>query len=90
MAPRQRRFRIFDKGASVSLCTSMPASTWAVRRETFCELNRKALRRISSPRRKRLDATGAILSAQYDGLDGEVQLTCGGLERCLLRRSTDH
>src|SRR5882757_4055583 len=49
----------------------------AVRRETFCELNRRRAADLFSSVSKRFDADGAILSAQYDGLEREVQLTCG-------------
>src|ERR1700727_3139379 len=47
---------------------------WSGAPETFGELNRRRCLRSLC---KTFDASHAILSAQYDGLDMEDQLTCG-------------
>src|ERR1700761_9824355 len=47
---------------------------WSGAPETFGELNRRRCLRSLC---KTFDASDAILSAQYDGLDMEDQLTCG-------------
>jgi hypothetical protein len=39
---------------------------------------------------KRFDAAGAILSAQYDGLGREVQLTCGDFRALSASKLADH
>ncbi len=52
----------------------MPAVVMGGAPETFGELNRRhGLRSLFET----VDASCAILSAQYDGLDCEDQLTCG-------------
>jgi 23S rRNA pseudouridine955/2504/2580 synthase len=60
----------------------MPACHRAERQKTFGELNRRRCLRSLC---KTCDADDAILSAQYDGLDMEDQLTCGasGLHLCI-------
>jgi hypothetical protein len=69
---QQRRFRISIKGASVSLFIDARLNQGGAP-ETFGELNRHGLRSLFET----FDASCAILSAQYDGLDTEDQLTCG-------------
>jgi hypothetical protein len=69
---QQRRFRISIKGASVSLFIDARLNQGGAP-ETFGELNRHGLRSLFET----FDASCAILSAQYDGLDMEDQLTCG-------------
>ena len=69
---QQRRFRISIKGASVSLFIDARHIRSGAP-ETFGELNRRhGLRSLFET----FDASCAILSAQYDGLDMEDQLTC--------------
>ena len=70
---QQRRFRISIKGASVSLFIAARHIEGGAP-EIFGELNRRrGLRSLFET----FDASYAILSAQYDGLDMEDQLTCG-------------
>jgi hypothetical protein len=63
----------FLSKARESRYSSIARHNEAVRQETFGELNRRR-----SPRSlfETFDAGSAILSAQYDGLDMEDQLTC--------------